>query len=171
MNRFFFILFSFLFALNFKAFSQDLPLLDFENLNFPKSIVISAEGKTEAELKSKVETWINSSFTEANLLEHTFENDQFSVTAFENRIIKVKNLTCDIKFDLKISIRNNRYRFEVSSLSYKYYTEYRPIANIDLIKDSKIRDDLIANRSIIGSFFNSLSASLYSKILDQSDDW
>jgi len=87
------------------------------------------------------------------------------------RLLKIKNLPTDLKYNLKISLRNEKYRLEISSLAYKYYTEYREISDVNLIKDDIIKQDLLESRQIIASFLNTLNTNLYKSITEDYNEW
>lgn len=150
---------------------NDLPELKFDDYDFPKSIVVNVEGKSQLQLKDKIQNWVDSYYSESSLLDSSFSDQTFRITAIENRLLKVKNLRSDLKYNLKISLRDNKYRFEVLSTSYSYYTEFRPIANINLITDEIIKADLLDSRSTLSSFFKDLNLELYNFIMNNQDEW
>lgn len=151
--------------------NKDLPELNFETYDFPKSIVVNVEGKNQLQLKSKIQNWLDNYYSESSLLNSKFSDQAFTITAKENRLLKVKNLTSDLRYQLKISLRDNKYRFEVSSISYSYYTEFRPIANVNLINDEIIKRDLLDSRSTLSSFFKDLNLALFNSIKKDQDEW
>lgn len=171
MSKFVFLVSTILISMSSLGQDKDLPELNFDDYNFPKSIVINVDDKSQAELKKDIQSWLKSYYSESSLIESTFSDQTFMITAQENRLLKVKNLTSDLRYQLKISLRNNKYRFEVTSISYKYYTEYRPIANINLINDDIIKRDLLNSRSIISAFFNDLNSNLFDDLKNDSDNW
>ncbi len=150
---------------------KDLPELNFDNYDFPKSIVVDVKGKNQLQLKENIQNWMKSYFSESSLIDSQFSDHTFLITARENRLLKVKNLTSDLRYQLKISLRDDKYRFEVSSISYKYYTEFRPIANVNLITDEIIKRDLLGSRSTLSSFFKDLNLALYNFIRNDQDEW
>lgn len=171
MSKFIFLLLTILLPISSVGQDKDLPELNFDNYNFPKSIVINVDDKSQAQLKAKIQNWLKDYYSESTLLESKFSDQAFLITALELRILEVKNLTSDLKYHLKISIRDHKYKLEVSSISYKYYTEYRPIANVNLIKDEIIKQDLLDSRSVITAFFSDLNSDLYDYVKNDRDDW
>lgn len=171
MSKFIYLALTIFISVNSVSQNLNLPELNFEDYTFPKSVVINVEGKNQSQLKTKIESWMKTTYSKSTLISSEFLDQTFLITAKENRLLKVKNLTSDLRYQLKISLRDNRYRFEVSSISYSYYTEYRPIANINLIKDEIIKRDLLESKSTLASFFNNLNSELFDYIKNDSDDW
>lgn len=171
MTRIFFTIITVVFTLNSASQTEDLPKFDFDDYRFPKSVVIDVKSKNKNELKASIQNWLDSHFTETSLIESNYTEDTFTITAIEERLLKVKNLTSDLKYRLNISIRDQKYRLEISSIRYKYYTEYRPIANLNLIKDEIIKNDLINSQSTLSSFFQDLNLELFSYISSTTEDW
>lgn len=171
MTRIFFTIITVVFTLNSASQTEDLPKFDFDDYKFPKSVIIDVESKDKNELKASIKNWLDNNFTETSLIQSNYTEDTFTITAIEKRLLKVKNLTSDLKFHLNISLRDHKYRLEISSISYKYYTEYRPIANLNLINDEIIKNDLLDSRSTLSSFFRDLNLDLYAYIKNTSQDW
>lgn len=171
MSRYIFIALSFFISMHSLSQESDLPQLSFEDYELPKAIVVDVESKSKTQLRSHIENWLDDYYTDSTLIESRFSDQTFMITAIETRLLKVKNLPCDLKYQLKISIRDYKYRFEITSLHYKYYTEYRSIANVNLIKDDKMKSDLLESNSVLSSFFNDLNNELYNSITNNQDDW
>lgn len=150
---------------------ENIDKLKFDTYDFPKAVVIDVKNKNQASLKKKVEAWIESYFTEITLDKSSFSKNTFFISAQSERFLKVKNLPSDLKFEIKISLRDNKYRFEVTNLNYKYYTEYRQISDVNLIKDEVIKKDLDQSRSLLSTFFNNLNSDLYQFIISENTDW
>jgi hypothetical protein len=165
-----FFLFSLISTLSFGQ-EDKLAQLDFDAYNFPKAVVINIENNSESFLKERIQNWIDTQFTETSLIETRFQDNTFYIRALSERLLKVKNFPSDLKYNLKISFRDGKYRFEVTSISYRYYTEFLEIANINFIKDEKIRKDLDQNRPLLSSFFNTLNSNLYQFIISKNSDW
>ncbi|NEV94080.1 hypothetical protein G3567_07960 [Psychroflexus sp. YR1-1] len=151
--------------------SEDLPRFDLENYELPKAIIIQTETINKAELKVNIQNWLDGYYSESELLKCQYSEDTFYITALAHQLLEVKNLTTDLKYQLNISLRDGKYKIEVTSLKYKYYTEYRTIANISLIQDEDIRRDLENSRSQISIFLNELNQALVKFILKDSEDW
>ena len=141
-------------SFNLSSQTKDMPKFDFDNYNFPNAIVVEVKGKGKVQLEDDLRSWINSYFNESTLLDSKFSEDSFLISGKSLRFLKIKNLPTDLKYDIKISLRDQKYRFEVRALYYKYYTEYRIISDVDLIKDDVIKKDLLESRSIITAFIN-----------------
>jgi len=167
--------FSFIFALVISTSSiaqtPELTKLDFKTYDFPRAIVIEVPGKDKSNLKDNINTWIKNYFSKSSLIKSEFKNDAFTVEAKENRFFEIKNLPTELHYKLKLSLKDNRYRFEVTSLSYKYYTELYLINNINLIKDDVIKNDLENSRKLLSNFFNALNLELYKYINSKDQDW
>ncbi|WP_019039320.1 DUF4468 domain-containing protein [Psychroflexus tropicus] len=153
------------------AQTPQIPKLDFETYDFPRAVVVKTPGKDKSYLKSNIEMWIDNYFTDTSLINSEFENDTFRINAKEDRFFEIKNLPTELHFQLKLSLKDNRYRFEVTSLSYKYYTELYVINNINLIKDDVIKNDLENSRNLLSNFFNALNLELYKYINSNDQDW
>jgi len=151
--------------------TESLPKFEFENYSLPTALVISVKNKDEKQLKQRVQRWINSFYTDTTLLDSTEGKSEFEITGKSMRLLKIKNLPTDLKYNLKISLRNEKYRLEISSLAYKYYTEYREISDVNLIKDDIIKQDLLESRQIIASFLNTLNTNLYKSITEDYNEW
>ncbi|GAA0761874.1 DUF4468 domain-containing protein [Psychroflexus lacisalsi] len=158
-------------SFNLSSQTKDLPKFDFENYNFSKAIVVEVKGKGKVQLEDDLRSWINSYFNESTLLDSKFSEDSFLISGKSLRFLKIKNLPTDLKYDIKISLRDQKYRFEVRALYYKYYTEYRIISDVDLIKDDVIKKDLLESRSIITAFINNLNSNLFRYITKENNEW
>jgi hypothetical protein len=153
------------------AQTKELPKFDFKTYDFPQAVVVEVSGKDKSYLKGNIERWIGNYFTDFTLLNSEFKNDTFTVNAKENRFFEIKNLPTELHYQLKLSLKDNRYRFEVTSLSYKYYTELYVINNINLIKDDVIKNDLENSRNLLSTFFNTMNLELYNFIQSNNQDW
>ena len=168
--------FSIIFALiiiSVTSFAQtpQVPELDFKTYDFPRAIVVETPGKDKSYLKDNINTWIENYFSKSSLLKSELKNDRFIIDGKENRFFEIKNLPTELHFQLKISLKDNRYKFEVTSLSYKYYTELYVINNINLIKDDVIKNDLENSRNLLSNFFNTMNLDLYNFIKSNDQDW
>ncbi|MBZ9628477.1 hypothetical protein LB450_10235 [Psychroflexus sp. CAK1W] len=171
MSKFIFLLLTVFISVNSMSQDKDLPELSFDTYDFPKSIVVDVQGKSLPQLKAKIQNWLDDYYTESTLLNCKFSDQTFTITGLENRLLEVKNLTSDLQYQLKISLRDNKYRFKVLSISYSYYTEFRPIANVNLINDEIIKRDLLDSRSTLSSFFKDLNLALYNFIKNDQEEW
>lgn len=158
-------------SFNSSSQTKDLPKFDFDNYNFPKAVVVDVADKDKVQLEDDLRSWINSYFNESTLLNSKLSENSFLISGKSIRFLKIKNLPTDLKYDIKISLRDQKYRFEVRALYYKYYTEYRVISNVDLIKDDVIKRDLLESRSIITAFINNLNSNLYRYITKENNEW
>lgn len=147
------------------------PQFNFDDYGFPKSIVNEINGMRASEIKSQTQSWIDSFFSEEQILNLNTLETSIELTAKAYRLISIKNLTTDIKFKLKISFRDNKYRLEISSLYYKYYTEYIEVSNIKFIKDELIRKDLEESESSFETYFNDMNTDLNKYIRSQDSSW
>ncbi|SDG75251.1 DUF4468 domain-containing protein [Psychroflexus sediminis] len=159
--------------ISISCLSQDkkIPRFDFDNYEFPKAIIVQVENKNKAKLKQNIQNWLSVHYSKSTLLECQYLEDTFIIKAKVDQLIEVKNLTSEVRYNLRISLRDSKYRLEITSLRYKYYTEYRPISNINLIMDEVIKKDLDESRSILSSFFNNLNLELYESVTRDSSDW
>jgi len=165
------IIFLFFLSITSMAQTEELSQLDFETYDFPRAVVVKTPGKDKSYLKSNIEMWIEDYYTESSLLNNKFKDDTFTIEAKEDRFFEIKNLPTELHYELKLSLKDNRYRFEVTSLSYKYYTELYLINNINLIKDDVIKNDLENSRNLLSNFFNALNLELHKFISSNNQDW
>lgn len=151
--------------------TNSLPQFNFDDYRFPKSIVIEINGVNASEIKNQSQSWIDSFFSEDQIINWQTSERGIELTGKAYRLISVKNLTTDIKFDLEISFRDNKYKLELTSLYYKYYTEYIEVSNIKFIKDELIRKDLEQSKSSFETYFNDMNTDLYMYIRSQDNSW
>ena len=171
-NTYFTTFFLFLFGIFTSVGQQEnTPEFNFEDYRFPKSIVNNVDNLASSEIKTKTQSWIDSYFTENQIRNIEISENEINISGLANRLISVKNLTTDVKFDVKISFRNNKYKLEIISLYYKYYTEFREVSNIKFIKDDIIRKDLERSKSSFTSFFNDLNKDLHDYLMTQNSSW
>lgn len=171
MSKIYLLALTVLISINSFSQSEELPRFDLENYELPKAIIIQTETNSKAELKVNIQNWLGSYYSESELLKCEYSEDTFYITALAHQLLKVKNLTTDLKYQLNISLRDGKYKMAITSLRYKYYTEYRTIANISLIQDEDIRRDLENSRSLISVFLNELNQELFKFIGKDSGDW
>lgn len=171
MSKFIFLTLTLFISVNSISQDKDLPELDFDDYDFPKSIVVNVDGKSQLQLEAQVQNWVDDYYSETSLLDCEFTEHNFSITARENRLLKIKNLSSDLIYELRIYLRDNKYKLEITSLKYKYYTEFRPIENVNLIKDDIIKSDLLDSRSTLSSFFKDLNYNLFNSIRNEQDQW
>lgn len=171
MAKIYFLVLAVFLTLNSTSQSKDLPKFDFENYYFPKALVIDVKDKNQVQLKNDVRSWIKNYFTESSLIDYSYSENSFLITGKSIRLLKIKNLPTDLKYDIKISLRDNKYKFEIKKIYYKYYTEFREISNVNLIKDDIIKNDLLESRSIISSFFHDLNSNLFNTITAENNGW
>lgn len=158
-------------SLSSSSQNEELPEFNFENYSFPKAVVVNVENKTQEELKKQLDNWVSMYYDNSTLKEKKFSNNTMLISGQARRLLKVKNLTTDLFYHLKISLRENKYRMEISSISYKYYTEQIDISNINLIKDKIIKRDLEESKTVISSFFKDLNLEFYRFLSNTNEEW
>lgn len=166
-----FLILALLLSFNCMSQSKDLPEFNLTDYSFPKAVIVDIETKNKLQLKNDIQNWIDNYYSNSTLLNKSYSEHTFSVTGTSLRLLEIKNLTTELKYDIKISIRDFKYKFEITSIYYKYYTEYRRVSNVNLVKDSIIRNDLLESRSIISSFFNDLNTDLYNSLAHKNEEW
>ncbi|AFU67170.1 hypothetical protein P700755_000100 [Psychroflexus torquis ATCC 700755] len=151
--------------------TTELPSFNFENYEFPKVVVVDVKEKKAKVIRDKTQSWIDSYFTKEQLIGSENSEGTLVVKAVSKNLLSIKNLSNDLIYTLKISFRDQKYRLEISQISYNYYTEIRRITPLNLKTDDAIKKDLVKSQPILTSFFNDLNLNLYNSILKDNDEW
>jgi hypothetical protein len=151
--------------------TSELPSFNFQNYEFPKVIVVDIKGKEEKAIRDKTQSWIKSYFIDEQLIKSENSEGVLLVNAVSPNLLSIKNLSNDLKYTIKISFRDQKYRLEIMQMSYKYYTEFIGITPLNLKTDNALKKDLVRSELILTSFFDEINLSLYNSILNDTDEW
>jgi|AntRauTorckE5430_2_1112549.scaffolds.fasta_scaffold67552_1 hypothetical protein len=151
--------------------TTELPSFNFENYEFPKVVVVDVKDKEAKVIRDKTQGWINRYFTKEQLIGSENSEGTLVINAVTKNLISIKNLSNDLRYTLKISFRDQKYRLEISQISYEYYTEFRRITSLSLRTDNAIKKDLVKSQPILTSYFNDLNLNLYNSVLNDNDEW
>ena len=151
--------------------TTELPSFNFENYEFPKIIVVDVKDKEAKVIRNKTKSWINSYFTKEQLIRSENSEGTLIVNAVTKNLISIKNLSNDLRYTIKISFRDQKYRLEISQISYEYYTEFRRITPLNFRNDNAIKKDLVKSQPILTSYFNDLNLNLYNSVVNDNDEW
>ena len=151
--------------------TTELPSFNFENYEFPKVVVVDVKDKEAKVIRDKTQGWINRYFTKEQLIESENSDGVLFVNAVSPNLLSIKNLSNDLKYTIKISFRDQKYRLEIMQMSYKYYTEFIGITPLNLKTDNALKKDLVRSELILTSFFDEINLSLYNSILNDIDEW
>lgn len=138
----------------------------FTHDGFTDYIVTKCPGKTQAELFKKTFYWASTTFKNPKLIKSTLENDYIIIKATSKNLICFNSLTKSCasgKFVVKISFKDEKYKFDVISVEYVYSEEK---TELNITNPSVYYNNKGELRSTykyfpeIADYFNSLNANL-----------
>ena len=153
-------------------------------------IIVKTEGKTKEELYKKTIEWINKSYNKpSEVIKAQVENDyiRFQGVSKEKYCWDALVTFCnDIRYEVEISFKDGKYKFEVLSLEDYHVTGASGLRVWGKInykdswthfkKDGEVRKMYAKNVQQITAFFDGLNKELYDYIYNQnetakSNDW
>ena len=153
-------------------------------------IIVKNEGKTKEELYKKTIEWINKSYNKpSEVIKEQVENDyiRFQGVSKEKYCWDALVTFCnDIRYEVEISFKDGKYKFEVLSLEDYHVTGASGLRVWGKInykdswthfkKDGEVRKMYAKNVQQITAFFDGLNKELYDYIYNQnetakSNDW
>ena len=153
-------------------------------------IIVKTENKTKEELYKKTIEWINKNYNEpSEVIKAQVENDYIrfqGVSKDKYCWTNMMSFCNDIRYEIEISFKDGKYKFEVLNLEHYHVTGASGIRSWYKVdykdswthfkKDGEVRKMYVDNIVQITSFFNGLSKNLYDYIYNQnetakSNDW
>ena len=153
-------------------------------------IIVKTEGKTKEELYKNTIEWINKSYNKpSEVIKAQVENDyiRFQGVSKEKYCWDALVTFCnDIRYEVEISFKDGKYKFEVLSLEDYHVTGASGLRVWGKInykdswthfkKDGEVRKMYAKNVQQITAFFDGLNKELYDYIYNQnetakSNDW
>jgi len=121
-------------------------------------VVTNVDSTTKEELYSKTLNWIKETYENPDLvLKMKIENEKVKIVAVAE-LLKVKNSLMNLSYELEISFKDNKYKFEIISLLYDNKTDYKNIPNFKT--DKKLIKIFGTTAVDIENYFNELNESL-----------
>lgn len=152
-------------------------------------IIINCEGKTKEELYKKTIEWINKNYNKpSEVIKAQVENDYIrfqGVSKNEYCFHNMLTVCSDIKYEIEVSFKDGKYKFDVLELSNSYQGSYGITKWSELNfanswthfkKDGEVRKMYSETLPRISGYFNNLNKSLYDYIYNKnetakSNDW
>lgn len=154
---------------------------------FTDFTVINVEGKTKEEIYQKTLEWINKTYNNPKeVIKAEVLNDYIRIEGIKTRIVNTKSsfltpgVFFDMKYKIEISVKDNRYKFDLVSIDLSGENSYRWINipdNYFYNKNGEI-NKIWDKESIekIPQYLNTLNDDLKNYILsgqkgEKSDNW
>ena len=160
------------------SYSQDAFTFNQNGLQ-PKFLVNSIDSLDQSQLYTKSINWIKNNFKNPDeVIDTTIENEMIRITGIDPGAVKVGSVVFDIKYTIKISFKNNRYKFE--PLSIKCKSQGIELGWIDFSltdghmyfdKNNKVIKKFKAYTIEIPAALNELNENLINYINSNSDGW
>lgn len=149
--------------ISFIAFGQKGEVLQTNMFQYNEAglndyVVTNVDMTTKEELYSKTINWIKETYKNPDLvLKMKIENEKVKIDAVAE-LVKVKNSRVNLSYELEISFKDNKYKFEIISLLYDSKTDYKKIPNFKT--DKKLLKNFGTTPVDIENYFNGLNESL-----------
>lgn len=135
-------------------------------------IITPIKEKTKDYIYEKTINWIKETYKNPDVvIKMQIENEKVRINSIARDLVKVKGFSMDLDYVLEISIKDNRYKFEIATLLYDGKTDYKKLPNFKT--DKKLLKNFGDSAINIENYFNSLNENLKNYILENSndDDW
>jgi hypothetical protein len=132
-------------------------------------VITEIEGMTKEEIYNKALNWIKESYKNPEVvLKMKIENEKLRIEAIAIDLLKVKGFSSNLSYIIEISFRDNKYRFELSSLLYENTVDYKKIPNFKT--DKKMLKNFGNTPIDIENYFNRLNQGMKDYIIGKSED-
>jgi hypothetical protein len=136
-------------------------------------IVTNVEGKFANDIYDKTINWIKETYKNPDkVLAMKIENEKVRINGIASDLLSVKNMSFSLAYIIEISIKDDRYKFDLISLvTTDSGTDYKKIPNFKT--DKKLVKNFGDSPQKIENYFNGLNDSLKNYILGKikKDDW
>ncbi len=145
----------------------------------PNYIVVNVDSLSQSELYKKSNNWIKNYYQNPDeVIDTKSENDFVRFTGIKQSAFKIGKLYIDVKYTIKVSFRDGKYKFEPIMAEYQPVSEYRTgwlafdLENgSDYFKNGKPIEKFKAYTTEITKIFDELNVSMHSSINSKDDDW
>ena len=163
--------------LSINTFSQANSTTNNEKFEYSENglndfIITPIKEKTKDIIYAKTINWIKETYKNPDIvIKMQIENEKVRINSIARDLVKVKGFSMDLDYVLEISIKDNKYKFEISSLLYDGKTDYKKLPNFKT--DQKLLKNFGDSAINIENYFNSLNQNLKNYILGNSNenDW
>jgi hypothetical protein len=155
----------FLFCVVSNTFAQvQSDKFEYATTGLIKSVVIEVPSKTNEEMFNKSMNWVKETWTNPDIvLKMKIDNEKIRVGAIAKDLVKVKGYAFNLNYIIEISFKDNKYKFEIVSLTTENTADYLNLPNF---KTDKRMIKNFGNTPIdIENYFNALNQSLKNYIL------
>jgi hypothetical protein len=132
-------------------------------------VITEIEGMTKEEIYNKALNWVKETYKNPEVvLKMKIENEKLRIEAIAIDLLKVKGFSSNLSYIIEISFRDNKYRFELSSLLYENTVDYKKIPNFKT--DKKMLKNFGNTPIDIENYFNRLNQGMKDYIIGKSED-
>ncbi|WP_127845400.1 DUF4468 domain-containing protein [Psychroflexus aestuariivivens] len=153
----------------FCSLAQDQSQFEYQSSGLSSFVVTDVNDKPASQLFSETKHWISEQKKTYQFEVIDEVGDKIIQLSGEAKdVIIYKNYTSNLKFNLEIAFKNNRYKFEISDLQYEYYNSYYDLPNINNPNQPELERHFENAKIDLPEFFNKLNKSLKKSMDKQS---
>ena len=160
----------FLFCVTANTFSQtQSDKFEYTEVGLNKNVVVEIPSKTKEEIFTKTMNWVKETWTNPDaVLKMKIDNEKIRVGAIAKDIIKVKGYPFSLNYVIEISFKDNKYKFEIVSLTTENTADYLNLPNFKT--DKRMIKNFGNTPTDIENYFNSLNQKLKNYILGTAEE-
>ncbi|HLA55555.1 MAG TPA: DUF4468 domain-containing protein [Flavobacterium sp.] len=160
----------FLFCFVSNTFAQiQTEKFEYSATGLNKSIVIEIPSKTKEEIFNKTMNWVKETWTNPDIvLKMKIDNEKIRVGSIAKGLIKVKGYAFDLNYIIEISFKDNKYKFDIISLTTENTADYLNLPNFKTEK--RMIKNFGSTPTDIENYFNALNQNLKNYILGTSEE-
>lgn len=142
---------------------------EYSEIGLNDFIITPIKEKTIDFIYDKTINWIKETYKNPDIvIKMQIENEKVRINSIARNLVKVKGYSMDLDYVLEISIKENKYKFEITSLLYDGKTDYKKLPNFKT--DTKLLENFGNSAINIENYFNSLNENLKNYILGNTND-